>query len=348
VDFSLSAEQVALVALVEQLATEHFGPSVAREFADGDHAVAAKGWSALVDTGLTALLLPEQVGGGAASVLEICLVLRGLVAALAPVPYLTTAAAAPLLLRAFPGETADRVASEICDGQGVGLVVDHKLRLPGASDRMRCIGWSPECAGLAVIGGTLTVLHSAQEAASVDLLDRVGLVAVPADFAPAGAGEEPLRRALAGISAALAAGLAGVVDGCARLAWNYARTRQQYGAAIGTFQAVRHMAADLLVDVETCRSVALGAAWTVDNADLATAERSAAIAKVWCGQAAVRSAETCMQILGGIGATWESPAHLYLRRARSWSALLGEVPELTTRLGQDFIASRGAGSRGSP
>ncbi|HEY3716434.1 MAG TPA: acyl-CoA dehydrogenase family protein [Jatrophihabitantaceae bacterium] len=347
-DFDLTPEQTMLAETVRQIAGEHFGPGVARGFADGSRAVAAKGWSTLVDSGLTTLLFPVEAGGAGAGLLDACLVLSELSAALAPVPYLSSAIAAGLLVRALPGEPAEQIAREVPQGHTFGLVLGQDLRLPAQTAGRRCVGWSEGRPGLAVDDRGLSLIDAIGPGTSVDLLDCVGIVAQGA--APTAIrfwGSDDGRRVLAGIRTAVAAGLAGVVDGCATLAWAYIRERRQYGQTIGSFQAVRHMAADLLVDVESCRSIMYGAAWSVDNAEVDSAERLSLIAKGWCGDAAVRSAETAMQLLGGIGVTWESSAHLYLRRARAWSALLGDVSDMVGQLGRQFIAARGAGGSGS-
>jgi alkylation response protein AidB-like acyl-CoA dehydrogenase len=347
VDFDLTPEQTMLAESVRGISGEHFGAIAARDYSDGAQAVSAKGWSTLVESGLTTLLLPADAGGAGAGVLDACLVLSELSAALAPVPYLSSAIAAPLLVRAFPGGITELIAHEVAEGRVFGLVVGHDLRLPSHGAGLRCIGWAEGRPGIALGDRGLTLVEAISPGTSIDLLDCVGIVARDVALTESGLWEaDDGRQALAGIRTAIAAGLAGVVDGCARLAWEHVRQRRQYGKPIGTFQAVRHMAADLLVDVETCRSITYGAAWTVDNADVDSGERLSKIAKAWCGQAALRSAETAIQLLGGIGVTWESPAHLYLRRARAWSALLGDVAAMWVDLGRDFIEARGAG-RGS-
>jgi alkylation response protein AidB-like acyl-CoA dehydrogenase len=348
VDFDLSEEQTMLVDTVRQIAGQCFGHAVARDYTGGARTVAAKGWSTLVESGLTALLLPADAGGAGAGVLDACLVLSELSAALAPVPYLSSAVAVPLLVRGFRGEVADLIAQEILDGRVFGLVVGDDLRLPSSSTGLRCIGWADGRPGVGIDQGGLTLIDAIRPGRNIDLLDNMGLVSADIVLHPGAHWEtDDGRRALAGIRTAIASGLAGIVDGCAQLAWEHIRQRRQYGQPIGTFQVVRHMAADLLVDVDTCRSITYGAAWSVDNADAESGERLSKIAKAWCSQAAVRSAETAMQLLGGIGVTWESAAHLYLRRAQVWSALLGGVTAMAVDLGSDFISATGVSHRGS-
>ena len=111
------------------------------------------------------------------------------------------------------------------------------------------------------------------------------------------------------------ADLVGVMHGAIDLATTYAKDRHQYGAAIGSFQAVQHLLADAFVAMEGSRSVALYAAWAVDALPPDEALCAAAIAKAYCSRAARTVCETSIQVHGGIGNTWDCMAHVYLRRA---------------------------------
>ena len=104
----------------------------------------------------------------------------------------------------------------------------------------------------------------------------------------------------------------------------YAKERQQYGVAIGSFQAVQHLLAEAQVLVEGSISVAQYAAWAVDALPVADALEAGSIAKAYCADAARTVCETAIQVHGGIGNTWECFVHVYLRRALLSSALLGD------------------------
>ena len=120
------------------------------------------------------------------------------------------------------------------------------------------------------------------------------------------------------------ADLVGTMRGAVELACTYAAQRRQYGAAIGSFQAVQHMLADAFVAMEGSRSVTLHAAWAVDALPAGEALAAAAVAKAYCGRAARNVCETAIQVHGGIGNTWECLAHVYLRRALLSADLLGD------------------------
>ena len=111
--------------------------------------------------------------------------------------------------------------------------------------------------------------------------------------------------------------------GAVQLACDYAAERRQYGAAIGSFQAVQHLLADAFVAMEGSRSAALHAAWAVDALPADEALAAGAVAKAYSARAARTVCETAIQVHGGIGNTWECLAHVYLRRALLSSDVLG-------------------------
>ena len=121
------------------------------------------------------------------------------------------------------------------------------------------------------------------------------------------------------------ADLVGVMRGALALTTDYARTAAQYGAAIGSFQAVQHLLADALVAMEGSRSIALHAAWAVDALPGDDALAATSAAKAYCARGARAVCETAIQVHGGIGNTWECLAHVFLRRALLSSEILGGV-----------------------
>jgi alkylation response protein AidB-like acyl-CoA dehydrogenase len=122
----------------------------------------------------------------------------------------------------------------------------------------------------------------------------------------------------------LTADLCGIMRGALDLAVEYAKSRVQFGVPIGSFQAVKHLCADALVHVETSRSAMLYAAWSVDHAGPVEALHAARVAKSFSSEAALAVTETCIQIHGGMGITWENEAHVFLRRALLDRQTLGD------------------------
>jgi alkylation response protein AidB-like acyl-CoA dehydrogenase len=163
-------------------------------------------------------------------------------------------------------------------------------------------------------------------------LARVDLAGVPARRLVAPEGH--LRTVLDLAIIAVASEQVGGAQACLDLSVEYAKVRVQFGRPIGTFQAIKHKCADMLLKLEAARSAlyhaaTLAAEPAVDPAELAAA---AAVCGAWCGETAVHVAKETIQIHGGIGYTWEHDAHLYLKRAKSSELLFGTPTAHRARL----------------
>ncbi len=134
---------------------------------------------------------------------------------------------------------------------------------------------------------------------------------------------QAVQRALDRAAVALAAESLGSAERCLEVATEYAKARVQFGRPIGSFQAIKHKLADMLVAVETARSAVYYAACVADSGDDAELVTAAPLAKSYCTEAFFRCASESVQIHGGIGFTWEHDVHLFLKRARGSLALLG-------------------------
>jgi alkylation response protein AidB-like acyl-CoA dehydrogenase len=139
----------------------------------------------------------------------------------------------------------------------------------------------------------------------------------------AGGGWRVVERVLEKAVVALAAEQVGGAQKCMEMAVDYAKVRHQFGRPIGSFQAIKHKCADMLVQVESARSAAYFAGWAAseDNEDLPMV---APLAKSYCSEAYFFCAAENIQVHGGIGFTWEHDAHLYFKRAKSSELLFGD------------------------
>jgi alkylation response protein AidB-like acyl-CoA dehydrogenase len=128
---------------------------------------------------------------------------------------------------------------------------------------------------------------------------------------------------------ATTAELVGAARGTLALATEYAKVREQYGATIGSYQAVGHLLAESLALIEGCVSVLRHAAWAVDELPVKEAVEAARVAKIYCARSALTVCETSIQVHGGIGNIWECLAHVYLRRVLAaterWPVKLEEL-----------------------
>jgi alkylation response protein AidB-like acyl-CoA dehydrogenase len=129
------------------------------------------------------------------------------------------------------------------------------------------------------------------------------------------AGEAEAQRLRLEGSVLVAAQLLGIAEMSQELATEYARGREQFGRPIGSFQAIKHILADSYVRQELARAAVYAAGATLDQPEVGSAVRAAAAARVAAGEAALKNARACVQVHGGMGYTWEIPAHYYLKRA---------------------------------
>lgn len=168
----------------------------------------------------------------------------------------------------------------------------------------------------------------AADPASVDLTNCVaGVVESPSELTELSDDAAGRWRALA--LAITCADLVGAARGAQALAVDYAKVREQYGATIGSYQAVGHLLAENLALIEGAISVSRHAAWAVDELPVSEAIEAGRVAKIYCARAALAVCETSIQVHGGIGNTWECLAHVYLRRVLTatelWPVKLEEL-----------------------
>jgi alkylation response protein AidB-like acyl-CoA dehydrogenase len=297
-------------------------------------------WSGLAEQGLLGLHLPEESGGSGAGGVEIAVAVEELGRALAHGPSLPTVLAS-LVLSQVGGTAAKELLPSLADGTATGAVaLETGLTATPTADGVLVSGTAALVLGaghadllvlaagdtwFVVEASTATIsalsgLDDTRRPASVTLVD----VAVPASRLLAGLTLQQVRSLVGVIVAAEATGIAGW---CLDTAASYAQTREQFGRPIGSFQGIKHKCADMLVRVESARADVWDAARALDEAPSAERDLSAAIAISVAVDAAVANAKDCVQVLGGIGYTWEHDAHLYLKRALSLRALIGDPSE---------------------
>ncbi|MGH3739398.1 MAG: acyl-CoA dehydrogenase family protein, partial [Micromonosporaceae bacterium] len=274
-------------------------------------------WHDLADLGLYAIAVPEAAGGADGSVVDLAAALEACAEVLAGGPLLPTTLAS-LLLAGTPA--GDELLPKLAAGQ-----VTVAVALPGArAVQEGVVEVGPVlCAGqtthlLVPVGGRSWCLVETDHP-SVELTPREpvdfsrGLAGVRLAVPPERCFEGPEPQRARELAATLyAAEAAGVAAWCLRTATGYAKLRQQFGRPIGSFQAVKHLCAGMLCRLERASAAAWDAARAVGGPEHPLA---AAVAASIALDAAVDDAKDCVQVLGGIGFTWEHDAHLYLRRA---------------------------------
>jgi len=327
VDVRLSAEQLALRDSVAQ-AVGRLGPQTVAELDDHeraaklDAAVDASGWRELrvasddaapLASGVEVSIVAEELGRGLADAAflgpTLAAELRRLTGAPEAATQETIGLSADLAgLASAPDGTLGAVATAI-DAQGASVAL---VLLPAAGGRG---------IGQLSVAAPVVAVDLTRPASSLEPAEPVTAVEGQARLLTT----TDLQRWLTLGLAITCADLVGTMRGAIELARDYAQSRQQYGAHIGSFQAVQHLLADAYVSMEGSRSVALHAAWAVDALPPAEALVAASVAKAYCARAARTVCEVGIQVHGGIGNTWECLAHVYLRRALLSSELFGGV-----------------------
>ena len=367
----LTDEHEALHTAARRFLESRCPPSTPRALLDAEDEGLPPFWDELAGMGWLGLHLPSAHGGQGYSLTELAVVLEELGRAVAPGPFLPTSLASAVIAATANQEQQAAFLPGLADGSLCGAVYlgggsalstavsatgsladGGELRLSG-SVRPVLGGRLADLFVLPVAradgGDTWVVLDrrevSVTPIASVDATRRLGTVRV--DSVTVGA-----DRVLSGASVRLVADLAailiaaecaGLADWCLETAVAYAKVREQFGRPIGQFQAVKHRCADMLVAVEQARSTAWDAAAARSSARAGPDEAAlaAAVAADIAPDVAARCAKDCVQILGGIGFTWEHDVHLYLKRAISLRQLLGAAAPWRARI----IALARAGTR---
>jgi alkylation response protein AidB-like acyl-CoA dehydrogenase len=312
-------------------------------------------WRTLAtELGMAGLLVPEELGGAGATAREAAVVMEEIGRAVAPVPYLSSAVVATVALLqagdtdtvrglaagsltaalAVPLSTApgDAITALRADRNGltgritsvVGVGEADVLLVPVAGpDGLELHTVDRDAAGLDV--SPVLSLDMTRPLANVEFSDaassRVG--SVPADAA--------VTAALETGAALLASEQLGIAQWCFETTVAYAKQRKQFGRAIGSYQAIKHRLADLWIELNSAAAAARYAADTRARQD-ADATIAAAVAQAYCSGIAVHAAEECVQLHGGLGMTWEYPAHLYLKRAKSDQLAFGTTYRHRARL----------------
>ncbi|MGV4923132.1 acyl-CoA/acyl-ACP dehydrogenase [Streptomyces sp. BHT-5-2] len=314
-DFQLTDDQRALRDGTRELLAGRFGRDRLRAAVD-DPAPDRGLWRELATAGFFALRLPEADGGVGLGLPEAVLVFEEVGRALLPGPLV----AGQLLAGAVDGvATGERIVA-LCDGGADPVLWEH----PDHCDVLIFVeGGAPERDGAVYRSAPAEVARA--PFASVDpLTPLVRVTGRPRTTPLPGADASRLRREAALLTAAEQLGSAGRT---VETAVGYARQRTQFGAPIGSFQAVKHLCAGMLVRAELARAAVYAAAVTGDALDIAGA-------KLLADEAAVGNARDCLQVHGGMGFTWEADVHLHLKRAWLRAERWGGAREAEERLAQ--------------
>ena len=329
VDASLSEEQEILRDTIAQLAADLAPESPAALPARGP---GEKEWLQLAEMGLLGMRLPESAGGMPTSGVEVVLTAEELGKRLVPLPFVGSAVCASSLLAAA-GASAELLASLADGSRRLAPVLDRSLQRLAFDDEPG-VAWESRGAeaGLVIDRETkrlLAVRLGEDIMNGADLTRELRAVEATAERTDIGdlggqIEDDDLTRTLALTLAALSADLVGQMQATLDAAVAHVSEREQFGVAVGTFQAVQHMAAEAQVSTEAARGLAWHAGWAVDELDPQEALLAARTAKAYCSEHARSVVEISMQMHGGVAFTWEYTIHVYVRRVLLGRQTLGD------------------------
>jgi alkylation response protein AidB-like acyl-CoA dehydrogenase len=312
-DFDFSPEQYLLRDTVRDLLRRECTPEAVRAAWTSETGRSPQRWRKLAQLGVVGLTVAEEHGGAGMDEVDLVLILEEAGRSLLPEPLLeTTAVGAPLLARcgsdALRAEWLPRIAA------GDATLTVGLAGSPYVADATADLVVLERDGALhAVTQDRLTL----QPLRSVDGARRLfSVTAELGDDTVLSSSAADARWAFDHAAAATAAELVGVAEAMLDMTVAYVKQREQFGRRIGSFQAVQHKLAETLLLVDSARSAVYYAAWALANGT-ADASIAASVAKAYASDAERRANAEALQLHGGIGFTWEHPAHLYLKRAKS-------------------------------
>jgi alkylation response protein AidB-like acyl-CoA dehydrogenase len=331
VNFDLSEDQQAIRDAARELLAARYPLAEVRRLAYEDGAEDA-GWAEIAELGWPGIAVPEDQGGQGLGVLELAVLAEETGRALAPAALRSTWWAAGLLTAA--GE-AERLAG---GRRGAVAIWGEVQERHGALHGEKRLVLDVPGADVLVVDGRWVVDPAAAEVEAVPALDATRpLATVRFDGTPA----EPLAgdaldHAWLVNRLACAAESVGVAQRALDMAVAHAKERRQFDRPVGTFQAVSHRCAQMLLEVEGARTVVQWAGWALDHAP-EEAELATHAAHAYASDCGVRVTQSALQVLGGLGFTWEHDLHLFLKRARANAHALGSAADARGRIAEQLL-----------
>jgi acyl-CoA dehydrogenase len=342
-------EQELLRATARKKLETVFPPAHARKLLEGTGPEPP--WSELGQLGWFGIAVAEDRGGAGAGFEDQVVILEEMGRVLAPAAYASTSCGAIPLLAALASPAqrerwlpallaGERLAALVAGPDGAGVVarpVAEGFRLTGSVGPLpgaavagalvvaaltprgeTIVGWLERDSG----GLEVKAIHGLDATAQLARVDFDGVALADGDVAGRASAVAVVAAAVDRLAIAAAAELCGAGERMLEMAVDYAKTREQFGRPIGSFQAVKHMCADMLVRLEASRATVEHAAASIAQ-ERADAPAAVSGAKAFAAENIGLLAEDALQVHGGIGFTWEHPIHLYVRRAASVARLHG-------------------------
>jgi alkylation response protein AidB-like acyl-CoA dehydrogenase len=367
--FDLNDEQQAIRSTAKDFLASRYKSERVRELAESERGFEESDWKEMVELGWAGLALPEEWGGQGLGMVDLAVVMEEMGYALAPSPLLSNTVVGLALSTCASDQQKERYLRPLAEGEARGTPALYDEGTPAT------VGQFAMEAGTdgdeVVLDGTKVLVMDAEASdfflvatsdgrrhivdrdadgvsvtrePGIDLTRRLHSVSfdsvrVPAaDTMPAEGGD--YKPVFDRACVALSAELTGVAQRALEMAVEYAKDRQQFGRPIGSYQAVSHRCAQMLLETENARSVTYYAAWVAD-AEPETLPLAASMAKAYASDAGWRVAGSSIQVHGGIGFTWEHDLHFWLKRAKADGAMFGDANWHRERVAESVLAGVG-------
>ena len=321
-DFDLSDDQLALQQGARELLDASASSTRLRAHTETDAGYDAALWSAMADQGWLGIEIAASRGGVGLGAVEVAVLCEELGRHAAAAPFVSTV----LAIDAFGAAGEDDWVDRLVSGTSLACV---------AWDATAPVPYAPSADVAVVIADdgvyAMEMPDRPRRQPAMDLTREVGWLAFDSASARKLGGVEARTRLLDRGATFCAADMLGSASRALDFAVEYAKDRVQFGRPIGSFQAVKHRCADMLVDVEGMRSTVYWAAWCIGAAD-PEASIAASTAKTWCSDASKRVMSSALQVHGGIGFTWEHDLHFFMKRAQLDQLSFGDASSHRARL----------------
>ena len=354
-DFSFSSDQQLLKNSARAFLDEHVKPAHVRALWDDARGESEALWKEMAQLGWLGLALPEDAGGSALGLVETSILQEELGRAACPSPYLPTVLAATAIARFGSAAQKSRWLPAVAGGSARATLalLERELDWGPASVQTRAeerggkvaltgvkqfVPWAHVADVILVparAGASVAVYAVEASAPGVKITPLTGMdpgmrlatvsldgasVAAEARLPSEGALDFLLERGAVGA----AAEMLGAARRCLDMAVDYAKVREQFGQPIGSFQAIRHKCAEMLMDVENSHAAVYYASWSLENGT-EDGPLAASVAKAYVSEASRKVCGDAIQVHGGIGFTWEYDLHLYFKRAKALEPMYGDA-----------------------
>lgn len=364
--FDFTDEQQAIKATARDFLAARYKSERIRALAESDQGFEQSDWDEMAGLGWTGLALPEQWGGQGLGIVELAVLFEEMGYALAPSPLLSSTVAGLALALCGSDDQRERFLRPLAEGKLRGTPALWDAGTPATIGSFAMEGRA-DGDGVVLDGEKVLVMDAAAadfllvatadgrrhvvernatgltvtSATSIDLTRRLYSVRfdgvrVAAENTLPGA-EAEYYPVFHRVCVALAAESTGIAQRTMEMAVEYAKDRQQFGRPIGSYQAVSHRCAQMLLETENARSAVFGAAWAAD-AEPESLPKAASMAKAYASDAGWRVPDASIQVHGGIGFTWEHDLHFFLKRGKANAAMFGDAKWHRDRVADAVLA----------